>query len=197
MSRPLYLDYNATTPIDPAVAEAMLPFLYEHFGNPSSSHAYGAVARGAVEKARRQVAALLGARPEEIVFTSGGSEANNTVILGVARLLRSRGRHVVTSAVEHPAVLEPCAVLAAEGFRVTRVPVDEQGRVDPARRGRGPHPGDHPRQRHARQQRGGDDPAGRRDRAPRPRARDPGAHGRGAVARARSGSTWASWASTS
>ena len=130
--RPIYLDYNATTPVDPAVAEAMLPFLYEHFGNPSSSHSYGAVARKAVEKARRQVAALLGARPEEIVFTSGGSEANNTVILGVARLLRARGRHVVTSTVEHPAVLEPCAALAAEGFRVTRVPVDESGRVDPA-----------------------------------------------------------------
>ncbi len=130
--RPLYFDYNATTPIDPAVAEAMLPFLYAHFGNPSSSHAYGTVARKAVDKARRQVASLLGARPEEIVFTSGGSEANNTAILGVARLLRSRGRHVVTSAVEHPAVLEPCAVLAAEGFRVTRVPVDETGRVSPA-----------------------------------------------------------------
>jgi cysteine desulfurase NifS/selenium donor protein len=130
--RAIYLDYNATTPVDPAVAEAMLPFLYEHFGNPSSSHPYGAVARGAVEKARRQVAGLLGARPEEIVFTSGGSEANNTVILGVARLLRVRGRHVVTSAVEHPAVLEPCAALAADGFRVTRVPVDGAGRVDPA-----------------------------------------------------------------
>jgi cysteine desulfurase NifS/selenium donor protein len=130
--RPIYLDYNATTPVLPAVAEAMLPFLYEHFGNPSSGHAYGATARRAVEKARLQVAGLLHARPEEIVFTSGGSEANNTVILGVARLLRSRGRHVVTSAVEHPAVLEPCAVLAADGFRVTRVPVDERGRVDPS-----------------------------------------------------------------
>jgi cysteine desulfurase NifS/selenium donor protein len=129
--RPIYLDYNATTPVDPAVAEAMLPFLYEHFGNPSSSHPYGAAARSAVEKARRQVADLLGARPEEVVFTSGGSEANNTVILGVARLLRSRGRHVVTSAVEHPAVLEPCVALAADGFRVTRVPVDGAGRVDP------------------------------------------------------------------
>ena len=130
--RPIYLDYNATTPVLPAVAEAMLPFLYEHFGNPSSAHPYGAAARNAVEKARRQVADLLGARPDEVVFTSGGSEANNTVILGVARLLRSRGRHVVTSAVEHPAVLEPCAALAAEGFRVTKVPVDEAGRVDPA-----------------------------------------------------------------
>jgi cysteine desulfurase NifS/selenium donor protein len=130
--RPIYLDHNATTPVLPAVAEAMLPFLYEHFGNPSSSHPYGAVARSAVEKARLQVAGLLGARPEEIVFTSGGSEANNTVILGVARLLRSRGRHVVTSAIEHPAVLEPCAALAGEGFRITRVPVDEKGRVSPA-----------------------------------------------------------------
>jgi cysteine desulfurase len=130
--RPVYLDYNATTPVDPAVAEAMLPFLREHFGNPSSSHPYGTVARAAVEKARRQVANLVGARPEEVVFTSGGSEANNAAILGVARLLRARGRHVVTSAVEHPAVLEPCAVLAAEGFRVTRVPVDGEGRVDPA-----------------------------------------------------------------
>jgi len=106
------------------------------------------------------VAALLGARPEEIVFTSGGSEANNTVILGVARLLRSRGRHVVTSAVEHPAVLEPCAVLAAEGFRVTRVPVDEEGRVDPADVAR-PSPRRRSWSRHARQQRGGDDPADR------------------------------------
>jgi cysteine desulfurase NifS/selenium donor protein len=129
--RAIYLDYNATTPVLPAVAEAMLPFLREHFGNPSSSHPYGAVARAAVEKARRQVASLLGARPEEIVFTSGGSEANNAVILGVARARRSRGWHVVTSAVEHPAVLEPCAVLAAEGYRVTRVPVDAEGRVDP------------------------------------------------------------------
>ena len=130
--RPIYLDYNATTPVLPAVAEAMLPYLYEHFGNPSSSHPYGAAARSAVERARRQVADLIGSRPEEVVFTSGGSEANNTVVLGVARLLRSRGRHVVTSAVEHPAVLEPCAALEAEGFRVTRLPVDEAGRVDPA-----------------------------------------------------------------
>jgi cysteine desulfurase NifS/selenium donor protein len=130
--RPIYLDYNATTPVLPAVAEAMLPFLYEHFGNPSSSHPFGAAARNGVEKARRQVAGLLGARPEEIVFTSGGSEANNTVILGVARLLRGRGRHIVTSAVEHPAVLEPCAALAADGFEISRVPVDEAGRVSPA-----------------------------------------------------------------
>jgi cysteine desulfurase NifS/selenium donor protein len=128
---PIYLDYNATTPIAPAAAEAMLPFLREHFGNPSSSHPYGAVARAAVEKARGQVASLLGARAEEIVFTSGGTESNNAVIFGVARALRGRGRHIVTSAVEHPAVLEPCAALAAEGFRITRIPVDAEGRVDP------------------------------------------------------------------
>ena len=113
--RPIYLDYNATTPVDPAVAEAMLPFLTTHFGNPSSSHPYGARTRAAVEEARRQVAALLGAKAEEVVFTSGGTEGSNTVILGVARLLRSKGRHVVTSAIEHPAVLEPCAVLEEEG----------------------------------------------------------------------------------
>ena len=129
--RPIYLDYNATTPPDPEVAEAMLPYLTTRFGNPSSSHAYGAEARAAVEAARRQVAALLGARAEEIVFTSGGTEGNNTVLHGVARLLRAKGRHVVTSAIEHPAVLEPCAVLEEEGFRITRVPVDGSGRVDP------------------------------------------------------------------
>ncbi len=109
----------------------MLPFLTTRFGNPSSSHPYGTEARAAVEAARRQVAALLGARPEEIVFTSGGTEGNNTVLHGVARLLRAKGRHVVTSAIEHPAVLEPCAVLEEDGCRVTRVPVDGSGRVDP------------------------------------------------------------------
>ena len=104
--KPIYLDYNATTPIAPEVAEAMIPYLYEHFGNPSSSHAYGADVRKAVVKARARVAALLGCRAEEIVFTSGGSESNNAVIQGVARQLRSRGRHLITSAIEHPAILE-------------------------------------------------------------------------------------------
>jgi cysteine desulfurase len=128
---PIYLDYNATTPIDPAVAEAMLPFLHRHFGNPSSSHPYGVAARQAIELARRQVAGLLGARPEEIVFTSGGSESNNTVIKGVATSSRERGRHVITSAVEHPAVIEPCRALEAEGYEVTYLPVDARGGVDP------------------------------------------------------------------
>jgi len=129
---PVYLDYNATTPVDPEVAEAMLPFLTQRFGNPSSGHPYGAEARAAVEAARRQVASLLGARPEEVVFTSGGTEGSNTVIQGVARLLRGKGRHVVTSAIEHPAVLEPCTLLEEDGWSVTRVGVDDEGRVDPA-----------------------------------------------------------------
>jgi cysteine desulfurase len=128
---PIYLDYNATTPIDPAVAEAMLPFLYGHFGNPSSAHTFGTSARRAVETARAQLASLLGCRTEEIVFTSGGTESNNTVIRGAAASLRDRGRHIVTSAIEHPAILEPCAALEAEGYRVTYLPVDASGRVDP------------------------------------------------------------------
>jgi cysteine desulfurase len=130
--RPIYLDYNATTPIDREVADAMLPYLYEQFGNPSSTHPYGVEAKRAVERARAQVAALIGAQPTEIVFTSGGSEANNTVIKGVTEAHRGRGRHVITCAVEHPAVLEPCEVLEAQGCRVTILPVDGYGRVDPA-----------------------------------------------------------------
>ncbi len=130
--RPIYLDFNATTPVDPAVAEEMLPYLHEHFGNPSSTHPYGVATKQAIERARARVAGLIGCGAEEIVFTSGGSESNNMVIQGVAASLRSRGRHIVTSAVEHPAVLEPCEALEAEGYRVTVLPVDHLGRVDPA-----------------------------------------------------------------
>ncbi len=126
----IYLDYNATTPVDPEVARAMLPYLYGHYGNPSSPHALGRAARGAVEKARVQVAGLLGCRPAEIVFTSGGSEASNTVIKGIAATRGSRGGTIVVSAVEHPAVMEPCRALEREGFRVVVVPVDGEGRVD-------------------------------------------------------------------
>jgi cysteine desulfurase len=135
--RPIYLDYNATTPVDPAVLEAMLPYLQGEFGNPSSTHRYGKTAQAAVEQARQQVAALLNARPEEIVFTGGGSEASNHAIKGaVWRRLsgwfaRWRGApHVVLSAVEHPATTEPCAFLRRLGCRITVVPVDGQGRVD-------------------------------------------------------------------
>ncbi|NTW36209.1 MAG: cysteine desulfurase [Syntrophobacteraceae bacterium] len=127
----VYLDCNATTPIDPRVADAMLPFIHEHFGNPSSSHAYGVIPRRAVEKAREQVSALLGAQPHEIIFTSGGTESNNHAIMGAARACRSRGSHIITSTVEHPAVTEVFADLEREGFRTTYVPVDGNGRVHP------------------------------------------------------------------
>ncbi len=129
---PIYLDYNATTPLDPAVIAAMRPYLESHFGNPSSSHAYGVRAKQAVEAARQQVAHLLGARPDEIVFTSGGSESNNLAIRGAAHALRSKGNHIVMSAIEHPAVSEVCRYLESQGFRVSIVPVDKTGLVDPA-----------------------------------------------------------------
>ncbi len=128
-SQPIYLDYNATTPIDGRVADAMLPYLYDHFGNPSSSHAYGITAKMAVENARRQVAHLLGCRSEEVIFTSGGSEANNLAIKGAAFARRAQGNHIITTAIEHPAVLEVCAYLEQQGFRVTYIPVDENGVV--------------------------------------------------------------------
>ena len=129
---PIYLDYNATTPLDPAVVEAMRPYLEIHFGNPSSGHIYGARAKKAVEAARRQVADMLGARPEEIIFTSGGSESNNLAIRGVAEALKPQGNHIITSAIEHPAVTEVCRYLASQGFRITAAPTDETGLVDPA-----------------------------------------------------------------
>jgi cysteine desulfurase NifS/selenium donor protein len=127
----IYLDYNATTPIDPAVAGAMEPFLREHFGNPSSSHVFGAAARTAVENARRQVAGLIGAKPYEVIFTSGGTESNNLAIQGIAFGNKNRGRHIITSSVEHPAVMEVCRYLETKGFRITRLPVDKYGMVAP------------------------------------------------------------------
>ena len=129
--KPVYLDYNATTPIDPEVAEAMRPYLYEHFGNPSSSHWYGIQTKRAVEEARRQVAALLHCSPEEVVFTSGGSESNNYAIKGTAFANREKGNHIITSAIEHPAVLKVCTYLAEKGFQITYLPVDEFCLVNP------------------------------------------------------------------
>lgn len=129
--RRIYLDYNATTPLDPNVFEAMLPYLREHFGNPSSGHWFGAQAKAAVEHAREQVAALLGADPSEIVFTSGGSESDNWAIKGIAEANRDRGNHIITSQIEHPAVLNTCRYLEGQGFRVTYLPVDGYGQVDP------------------------------------------------------------------
>ncbi len=140
---PIYLDYNATTPVDPAVLEAMLPYLKEQWGNPSSTHAYGKIAHAAVETARGQLAALLGAEPGEVVFTGGGSEASNHAIKGVC-LARPRGlvarlfggsdpgrAHVITTAVEHPATLQPVEFLRRLGASVTVLGVDRFGMVDP------------------------------------------------------------------
>ena len=132
MKLPVYLDYNATTPIDPAVLEAMLPYLAEHFGNPHSAHAYGAKAAAAVAEARSQVAGLLGCQPDEIVFTACASESDNMAIKGAAFARREHGQHIITTAVEHPAVLNACRYLQAEfGFEVTVLPVDRSGQVDP------------------------------------------------------------------
>jgi cysteine desulfurase len=128
---PIYLDYNATTPIDPAVAEAMQPYIATHYGNPSSAHAYGEVTKQAVEEARQQVASLLSCAPEEIIFTGGGSESNNTVLKGVAYTHRHKGNHLITSAVEHPAIINPCRFLEQQGVQVTYLPVDRTGMVDP------------------------------------------------------------------
>jgi cysteine desulfurase NifS/selenium donor protein len=127
---PIYIDYNATTPIDPRVAEAMQPFLTKHFGNPSSSHVFGVTAKKAVERARKQVADLLGCEVYEVIFTSGGSEANNHAIKGVALAYREKGNHIITSAVEHPAVTEVCRYIEEHGYDVTYLPVDEHGLVD-------------------------------------------------------------------
>jgi cysteine desulfurase len=157
--KPIYLDYNATTPLDPAVVDAMLPYFREGFGNPSSTHAYGVAAKEAVEQARSQVAQLVGAKPGEIVFTGGGSEASNQAIKGVVFpllfglsgnegcvrgwlgggfLCRLRGLfrhpalsvHVITTAIEHPATLRPCGFLQSLGCRITVLPVDKYGVVD-------------------------------------------------------------------
>ncbi len=127
----VYLDHAATTPCDKRVLAAMQPFLGEHYGNASSQHWQGGVARAAVEAARRQVAALIGADREEIVFTSGGTEANNLAWQGVARAWRSKGNHIITSSVEHHSVMKTAEWLEKEGWEVTYLPVDEYGLVSP------------------------------------------------------------------
>jgi cysteine desulfurase len=128
---PIYLDYNASTPIDPEVAETMRPYLLERFGNPSSSHWYGVQAKNAVKKARAQVADLLNCAPEEVIFTSGGSESNNYAIKGAARAHMDKGNHLITSAIEHPSVTEVCTYLTAQGLLSTYLAVDEFGSVNP------------------------------------------------------------------
>lgn len=133
MSLPIYLDYNATTPVDPRVLEAMLPWFTVQFGNAASKgHAYGWAADEAVAQARAQVAALVGASPEEVIFTSGATEGLNMVLKGIAEAYAAKGRHLVTVQTEHQAVLGPCRALERHGFRLTYLPVDAQGCVDPA-----------------------------------------------------------------
>ena len=133
MPRTIYFDYNATTPLDPGVSEAMLPFLGEIWGNPSSVHHVGRKARALLDDARDRSASFLGAKPSEIIFTGGGTEANNLAIFGTARALKARGRHLITSAVEHHAVLQCFDYLEKhEGFSVSRLPVNSEGRVSVA-----------------------------------------------------------------
>jgi len=132
MKKPIYLDYNATTPHDPEVIAAMRPFFEEEFGNPSSAHYYGTRPKQAVVRARQQVASLLNCQPQEIVFTSGGTESNNFALKGCAHALRHKGNHIITSEIEHPAVLEVCRFLETAGFEVSYLPVDEFGMVSGA-----------------------------------------------------------------
>ncbi len=127
----IYFDYAATTPADPEVIKAMEPYFLEKFGNPSSPHNVGREARKALENSRETLAFFLGARPQEIVFTCSGSESNNHAILGIARSLKARGHHLILSSIEHHSVLEPALYLQQEGFKVTFVPVNEQGLVNP------------------------------------------------------------------
>jgi cysteine desulfurase len=130
MMKTIYLDYNASTPVAPQVLEAMLPYLKDKYGNPSSSHSFGVACRTGIEQARERVAGLLGCEASEIIFTSGATESNNMVIKGVAAA-SPKGSHIITSRIEHPAVLEPCRYLERQGYAVTYLPVDQYGMVDP------------------------------------------------------------------
>jgi cysteine desulfurase NifS len=127
---PIYLDYNATTPIDAAVAQAMMPYLQQRFGNPSSTHWYGVETMMAVMDARAQVASMLHCSADEIIFTSGGTEANNLALKGLAFARKQQGGHIITSSVEHPAISEVCNFLQEQGFRITRLPVNRLGMLD-------------------------------------------------------------------
>jgi len=127
----VYLDYAATTPVDQRVTDSMLPFFNKFFGNPSSTHSFGKTARDAVEKARRQVANLINADTSEIIFTSGGTESDNTAIKSTAFKLKDRGNHIITSSIEHHAVLHTCEFLEKNGYKVTYLPVDKEGLIDP------------------------------------------------------------------
>ena len=130
MKLPIYLDYSATTPCDPRVVEKLVPYLHDHFGNPAShSHSYGWEAEKAVEEGRTQIAALIGADPREIVFTSGATEADNLAIKGAAHFYRDKGKHLITVKTEHKAVLDSMRHLESEGYEVTYLDVDEEGMI--------------------------------------------------------------------
>ncbi len=131
MKLPIYLDNNATTPVDPRVLEAMLPYFREKFGNAASrSHAFGWAAEEAVDQARQQVAALIHAGAKEIIWTSGATESNNIAVKGIAQMYHEKGRHIITQATEHKAILDPCKYLEQQGFEVTVLPVAKSGRID-------------------------------------------------------------------
>ena len=131
MTKPIYLDYNGTTPHAPEVIETIRPYLETQFGNPSSSHWYGIRPKQAIKKARKQVAELIGCTPEEVYFTSGGTESNNQAIKSIAGSRFARGNHIITSQIEHPAILEVCSFMENHGFSVTYLSVDETGLVNP------------------------------------------------------------------
>jgi cysteine desulfurase len=132
MARQIYMDHSATTPVHPAVVEAMVPYFYEKFGNPSSLYSIGREARRAIEEARQKVADLIGARKEEIVFTGSGTESDNLAIKGLAYKNRKKGDHIITSSIEHHAVLHTCKYLETQGFKVTYLPLSKEGTVNPA-----------------------------------------------------------------
>jgi cysteine desulfurase len=128
--RQIYLDYHSTCPMDPLVLDAMKPYFLEHFGNASSrNHSFGWSAESAVEEARKEIASFIGADPRELIFTSGGTESDNLAILGVAKHYQDKGRHIITSAIEHKAVLDPCLALEREGYEITVLPVDSTGKI--------------------------------------------------------------------
>jgi cysteine desulfurase len=127
----IYLDYNATTPVAPEVAEAMMPYIGEYFGNPSSTHVIGSTARDALENARTQISNLLGCNSDEIIFTGGGTESNNMVLKGIAWNLREKGRHIIATRIEHPSIINTALFLMESGYEVSFLPVDEWGAVDP------------------------------------------------------------------